>query len=64
MSDAELDALMYDVQLSPQDKQYWEYADRMAKKLCADMDIEQKILLAELSGLGFFKSKLIDDDNA
>lgn len=64
MSDAELDALIYDVQLSPQDKQYWEYADRMAKKLCADMDIEQKILLAELSGLGFFKSKLIDDDNA
>ncbi len=64
MSDAELNALAYDIQLSPEDKKYWEHADKMAKKLCADMSIDQKIMLAELSGIGFFKTKLVDDDNA
>ena len=64
MSDAELDAMLHDdIQLSPYDKQYWEYAEKMAKKLCADMTAEQKIMLAELSGIGFFKTKLVDDDN-
>lgn len=64
MSDSELDALMYDVHLSPQDKQYWEHANKMSEILCANMSIQQRILLAELSGYGFFKSKLVDDDNA
>lgn len=64
MSDSELDALMCDIQLSPQDKQYWEHANKMSELLCANMTIQQKILLAELSGYGFFKSKLVDDDNA
>ena len=35
----------------------------MSKKLSADMSMEQVMLLAELSGQGFFDSKLVEVDD-
>lgn len=35
----------------------------MSKKLSANMNMEQVMLLAELSGHGFFDSKLVEVDD-
>ena len=51
------------LELTKADLQYWEYADMMSKKLSADMNMEQVMLLAELSGHGFFDSKLVEVDD-
>lgn len=50
--------------LTESDLKYWEHANKMSELLCANMGMEQVMLLAELSGYGFFKSKLVDDDDA
>ena len=51
------------LELTKADLQYWEYADMMSKKLSANMNMEQVMLLAELSGHGFFDSKLVEVDD-
>lgn len=51
------------LELTKADLEYWEHADMMSKKLSADMSMEQVMLLAELSGHGFFDSKLIEVDD-
>lgn len=51
------------LELTKADLEYWEYADMMSKKLSADMSMEQVMLLAELSGHGFFDTKLVEVDD-
>lgn len=51
------------LELTKADLQYWEHADMMSKKLSANMSMEQVMLLAELSGQGFFDSKLVEVDD-